>query len=321
MEKYRIEENLSVFGKEVKTFPTGIGQAFDELVALFPKDDERPYYGISLCTENGIVYHAAALEKFDGEAESHRCERYTIEKGDYLAVSITDWQEKTDMIGEVFKTMFTDERCDPSKPSVEIYKNMKEMVCLVKERPPVEETVRSREALLDNFDAATKELFTLLGTFNPAEMNVSIPANSWSAAQVAEHLFKTDTSMLRILTGPATSTNRPPDMKVANLKAAFLNFDVKMESPRFARPLRKIYDKETLLNSLTGTRSGLREVISTQDLSATCTTIEVPAMGDSTRLELLHFVLYHTQRHNHQLRKIFRQVTSHSPAAQHSAGT
>ena len=37
--------------------------------------------------------------------------------------------------------------------------------------------------------------------------------------------------------------------------------------------------------------------------------INHPAFGDITKFEILHFVLYHTQRHIHQLEKIFLAVS------------
>lgn len=133
MEKYHIDNNITAFGKPVTTFPAGIPEAFDELMALFPKDDPRPYYGISQCTENGILYIAAAHQVKDGEAEKFNYQKYTIEKGDYLAVTVTEWMQKTETIKNVFASLMNDHRSDTSKPCIEIYKNDWEMICLMKE--------------------------------------------------------------------------------------------------------------------------------------------------------------------------------------------
>ena len=74
MEKYNLEDNVKVFGVHVKTFPQGIGEAFDALLKMLPPGDDRPFYGISEMTKGGIIYKAAALETFDGEAEKYGCE-------------------------------------------------------------------------------------------------------------------------------------------------------------------------------------------------------------------------------------------------------
>jgi|GEM_PF-214873 len=310
MENYRIENDITALGREVTTFPQCVKEAFDELMALFPKDDPRPYYGISLCTEKGIVYYAAAHENYDGEAEAHHRERYTIAKGNYLAITIKDWLTKTDTIKDVFESMLNDERSDRSKPCIEIYKNDWEMICLVHERESVEETVLNRDTLVREFDKATDELFALLRAFSPAEINASYAEHSWSAAQVGEHLFKSDSSVLRIVNSDAKDSGRSPYLKVAGLKQMFLDFDTRMESPRFVRPLRKSYDKDIIVQQLETTRGSLRQAILTLDLDKLPTTVEEPALGDSTRIELLHFMLYHTMRHNNQLKKIYRQVTA-----------
>ena len=36
----------------------------------------------------------------------------------------------------------------------------------------------------------------------------------------------------------------------------------------------------------------------------------LPVFGEITKLELLHFVLYHTQRHIHQLKKILAAISN-----------
>ncbi len=70
--------------------------------------------------------------------------------------------------------------------------------------------------------------------------------------------------------------------KVAGLKQMFLDFTTKLESPRFVRPLRRTYDKDTILKQLETTRSSLRQAILTLDLDKLCTTVEEPALADST---------------------------------------
>jgi hypothetical protein len=63
MEKYLIESDLTVFGVQVKTFPLGIGEAFDQLIQLLPGGFDRSFYGISFLSKAGtMVYIAAATE-------------------------------------------------------------------------------------------------------------------------------------------------------------------------------------------------------------------------------------------------------------------
>ncbi len=78
MEIYNLSEDVKVFGFTVKSFPAGIGEAFESLIKTIPGGFDRPYYGISYMDENGqMVYKATALEKFESEAEKYNYERYT----------------------------------------------------------------------------------------------------------------------------------------------------------------------------------------------------------------------------------------------------
>jgi predicted transcriptional regulator YdeE len=133
METYHLENDITVFGFEVKTFPQKIGDAFDSLIAMVPEGLNRSYYGISSMTpESKIVYIAAVEEKSQGEAEKNLCERYTIEKGEYFVVTVTGWRDKTESIKNVFEQMMKHNQVDFTTPCIEWYKNDFEMVCMLK---------------------------------------------------------------------------------------------------------------------------------------------------------------------------------------------
>ncbi len=151
METYFIPTDLNAIGFVVKAFPNGIGQAFEELVAKIPGGFSRPYYGIAECIDGKMIYKAAALEKEEGEAEKLNLEKYIIPKGEYLAVRVTDWKNKTDKIKDIFAEMYKDERADHSTSSIEIYENEKDMLCLVK----IDETKKESKYALRE-DAASR---------------------------------------------------------------------------------------------------------------------------------------------------------------------
>lgn len=132
MEIYDLPEDVEVFGFTVKSFPAGIGEAFELLIKTIPGGFDRPYYGISYVDENGrMIYKATALEKFESEAEKYRFEQITIPKGEYLAITVYDWRSKTDCIKDVFNEILQDRRADKTKPAIEWYKNNDEMMCMV----------------------------------------------------------------------------------------------------------------------------------------------------------------------------------------------
>ncbi|CAA9532092.1 MAG: hypothetical protein AVDCRST_MAG96-3633 [uncultured Segetibacter sp.] len=134
MEKYNVLNDVKVFGVQVKTFPEGIGEAFDDLLKMLPEGFNRSFYGISEMTEKGFVYKAVAEEKHDNEANIYNCERSIIEKGEYLVAPVRDWRKKTDSIKYVFQEMMHNSSVDKTRPCIEWYINNDEMWCMVKSK-------------------------------------------------------------------------------------------------------------------------------------------------------------------------------------------
>ncbi len=302
MEKYKLESDLKVFGRPVKTFPIGIGEAFDELLKTLPKGDERTYYGISQCTNGTIIYIAAALETFAGEGKKYGYENYSIEKGDYLTATLIDWTSKTNCIKDVFEELGNEGIGDNTKPFVEMYKNMKEMMCMVKIDP--------RKEVLPEFDTVLGELLQTLSSITQQQLNTVPFQGSWTAGQLAEHLILSNSGFAQIINGPVKETERAPDEKVKTIKANFLDFTAKAESPDFVKPKNIGHKKEELLHSLQDIKATIKEAIQTLDLSKTCLAFEIPVYGFLTRLEAMHFVIYHTQRHLQQLKNIVKVLNN-----------
>lgn len=132
MELINIKNDLHLFGIEVTTFPIGIKEAFDKIIAMVPDGMQRSHYGLSYMKGDKVIYHAACAEKYEGEPEKLNCGKYTIEKGDYIAITITDWMKKIESIGEAFHKMMQDNRIDLTKPCLEWYKSDEEMACMMK---------------------------------------------------------------------------------------------------------------------------------------------------------------------------------------------
>lgn len=133
METMMLNEDISIFGFQVKTFPNGIDKAFDALVALVPEGVNRSYYGLSHMTnDNKVVYIAAVEEKKSGEAEKYNHTRYIIRKGKYISVLVRNWRQKTGSIKDVFHSMMDEKAIDHTAPCIEWYKNDDEMYCMLK---------------------------------------------------------------------------------------------------------------------------------------------------------------------------------------------
>jgi len=132
METYSLQNDLKVFGLQVKTFPQGIGETFNSLTKTLPKAFTRSYYGISEMTGEGMIYLATSTELYEGEADNYHFHRYIVPKGKYLATIVKDWRNKIPTLKTVFNQMMQDDRVDKQKPCIEWYKDEDEMWCMVK---------------------------------------------------------------------------------------------------------------------------------------------------------------------------------------------
>lgn len=301
MDIYHQPHNITVFGNTVETFPAGIGEAFDNLINTLPGGKERLYYGLSWCTGSDITYVAAAEEKATGEAEQYGYEKFTIEKGSYLSVTVKDWQSKTACIKNVFHEIMMDERADDKTPAIEIYKDDKEMICMVAVKRSIE--------LLEEFDATINDLYAAIDTFSDADINKKSSAESWSAAQVIVHITKSNNGIASAMQLDGEKLSRDADQRVEELKQTFLDYNVKFKSPEFILPGNGPFEKDLLLKKLTASINQLKQEGRNTNLVLA---IKHPAFGEITKLELLYFVLFHIQRHTQQLKTISKTI--YSPA-------
>lgn len=155
---------------------------------------------------------------------------------------------------------------------------------------------------------ALSELIRLFSSLDDQLVNVVPFEGSWTAGQLAKHMAMSNGGFAEMISGPAKETERRPDEKVEEIRSTFLNFSIKFESPEFIKPPEVNYIKEDLVAELTGIARNLDSLIESSDLNKTCTLFELPVMGYLTRLEAAHFVLYHTQRHIHQLKNILNKL-------------
>jgi dihydrofolate reductase len=158
------------------------------------------------------------------------------------------------------------------------------------------------EELLASLDNTTSELLELISSFSETQINEIPSAGSWTAAQVAEHVTKSNVGIIKSLKKEGKLPGRAPDAGVEQLKKTFLDFDTKLQSPEFILPTQDIYQKKLVTDNL------MMSIAQLKKSSHNVTLFEMinhPIFGDITKLELLQFVVYHTQRHIHQLKNIF----------------
>lgn len=162
--------------------------------------------------------------------------------------------------------------------------------------------------IINELDKAMSKTISLIESANEISINQIPFKGSWTAAQTARHLVKAGADMPALFAAQAPTANRQPDEKAGELKGILLDFDKKMESPEFIIPEDKNYTKKELINDTEKIRKETMEVLTTARLDEIPTLQEGNPLKDYTKLELLHFAVYHTQRHNRQIKNILEKV-------------
>ena len=166
-----------------------------------------------------------------------------------------------------------------------------------------------KKDIVEQLGETTNEMLQLVSSFNEEEMNSMPFKDSWTAAQVAEHVTKSNASMIRSLSEEGKTSSRNIDEGVPKLKEIFLDFTSKLQSPKFILPTRDTYSKEIVVADLKNSIEQIKKLSNTINLSEI---VNHRVFGEITKFEILHFVVYHTQRHIYQLKNIFQRVKSSS---------
>src|SRR4051794_144000 len=156
-------------------------------------------------------------------------------------------------------------------------------------------------SLLKSIDETVAQLLELMGSLDEDKVNVVPYAGSWTAAQLFRHVIKSTRGMTKAMEMPGKPADRDPDARIPELKNAFLDFSSKLQSPEFIVPEPGPYEKKAIMNDLKTSFENFKKLVVATDLSGL---IEGLPLGPITKLEVLHFVLFHTTRHLHQMKKI-----------------
>ena len=166
------------------------------------------------------------------------------------------------------------------------------------------------QQLQKEVSSALADIIQILSQIDEKEINIVPFEGSWTVGQLAQHMIMSNSGFDELMNGRIKETQRKPDELIDRIRTTFLDFSRKMQSPDFVLPPKIDYNKHELLKSLNNIKERLDSTLETLDLTKTCAGFELPVLGYLTRLEAAHFVLYHTQRHTHQLKNIVAKLAS-----------
>ncbi len=156
-------------------------------------------------------------------------------------------------------------------------------------------------------EQSVDDFLMTLSKFDNEQLNTVPFAGSWTAGQVADHLWKATDGLPDQHT---IAADRDPELYVETLQALFLNFNVKYESPEFIIPDGGPFESGLLIKQFERLKNDNAAIARTKDLSLLCLDFEMPGLGALTRYEWLKFFVAHTQRHAHQLTNIAEKIIS-----------
>lgn len=155
--------------------------------------------------------------------------------------------------------------------------------------------------LFSSIDETVAQLLNLMSSLDESNVNKVPYANSWTAAMLFDHVTKSTNGIDKALQMPSKPAERDIHARIPELEKIFLDFSTKLQSPDFIEPDEKNYQKQDTMDKLAQSFEQLKKNANNESLSEL---VQGLPLGEITKLELLHFILYHTQRHLHQMKKI-----------------
>ena len=165
----------------------------------------------------------------------------------------------------------------------------------------METTIVNTNEVLSAAADAINEINHLMASVDETKVNTVPYDGSWTAPQLLRHVTKSINGMTKAMQMNAKPADRDPGERIEQLKNIFLDFSKKLTQPEFIIPEEKVYEKQSSIDELSGSFNQFKEAAVNANLNDL---IEGLPLGPITKLEIVHFVLYHTQRHLHQMKKI-----------------
>lgn len=163
----------------------------------------------------------------------------------------------------------------------------------------------TREGLIRKINYTISEYIDIVELLGNDKINQIPYEKSWTAAQLCNHVIKSALGFARAIKSAGTPTDMNSEEKIAELKAIFLDTSNKFESPEQIAPESGPFERQKVIDDLTQCVKDLDFNSQNTNLSEE---INGGPLGMITKYESLHFVLYHSQRHLGQLKRIYDAI-------------
>lgn len=151
------------------------------------------------------------------------------------------------------------------------------------------------------YDEAVNKLTSLSEPLTGEQFNTVPYENSWTPAQLLRHIILSTNGIAKTISKPFQPAERDAAERIPGLKEIFLNFSKTFNAPDFIVPEAGPFEKEKTIGEL---KQSFEQLKHNADEMNPTELVEGLPFGPSTKLEIMHFVVYHTQRHVQQMERI-----------------
>lgn len=132
MQIEHIDHPIEVYTITATSFPEGVLEAHQQLHQLTRQDKTRSYYGISFPAGKGkIMYMAAASIQKNDIDELKKLNKFIIQPGYYVKVTIKDFRKNIEQIGKTFTALLQHPQLKQNGHCLEKYPNDNDLICMV----------------------------------------------------------------------------------------------------------------------------------------------------------------------------------------------
>jgi DinB superfamily len=163
--------------------------------------------------------------------------------------------------------------------------------------------------LQEKIQANTIELFNSFNNLDQTSLELKPGENVWSILEILEHVFLIDKAVLKALTAPAPieETDKTPnelfgEQKIHKLLVERRNF--KVPAPDFSNPSGRFTTIEDAKQNINSIIDRIVNHINSNTITEETHTIKHLVLGEMTKIDWVHFLISHTNRHILQIEEV-----------------
>jgi uncharacterized damage-inducible protein DinB len=168
-------------------------------------------------------------------------------------------------------------------------------------------TEAERETVLSSLEQTDEQIVKLAETLTPDQWNFKPAEDSWSVAEVAEHLVLAERLIKQFVTGPLMATpvtDEAIEMSAAEMRANVMDRTQKFQAPEQAVPEGTWPTQAELLAVWRAERSATIEYVATTDADLHGHMFQHPGFGLIDGQQWMLYLAIHCERHMLQIEAV-----------------